>query len=166
MARTPGPKPKPAELRLASNNAGKRPIEGATVALDVAVEIPDIVTANPDALAEWQRLAPELTAKRVLTGADVATFANYCIAYARWVKAEENVLEFGEIVKAPRTGVPMHNPWLTVSNKASADMLKFGTELGLTPSSRVRLGGKKLPPVPPGAGGPGAGGFGGLRPVK
>jgi P27 family predicted phage terminase small subunit len=46
--------------------------------------------------------------------------------------------KLGMIVKAP-SGYPIVNPYLGISNKALDKCLKLWTELGLTPSSRVRV---------------------------
>ena len=92
-----------------------------------------------EAAAEWDRLAEELDLAGVLTTADRGALAMYCIAWARWVKATEQVAKLGEIVAAPKTKVPMPNPWLPVANKAHEQMAKLGAEFGLTPSSRCRI---------------------------
>jgi hypothetical protein len=41
------------------------------------------------------------------------------------VIAERHVAEHGPMVKAPRTGVPMHNPWLAIAQKCQATLMKL-----------------------------------------
>lgn len=44
---------------------------------------------------------------------------------ASYNRAQENILEFGEIVSHPRTGEAMENPYLSVREKASKQMLSI-----------------------------------------
>ena len=47
--------------------------------------------------------------------------------------------QHGVLVAAPRTGVPMHNPYLAVANKAAELVAKMASELGLTPAARGKV---------------------------
>ena len=42
-------------------------------------------------------------------------------------------------MKAPKTGVPMQNPALSIANKAMQEMTKLLAEFGMTPSSRSKV---------------------------
>jgi P27 family predicted phage terminase small subunit len=75
----------------------------------------------------------------VLAEIDAAALAAYCEAYASWVDAVEKLRQFGKIVKAPKSGHPMPNPYVSIANQALDHMRKFGTEFGMTPSSRSRI---------------------------
>ena len=79
---------------------------------------------------------------KLLTPADRSALMAYCVAYARWVKAEQQVKQYGTIVKSPDKGFPMKSPYLTIADQAMESMRKFMVEFGLTPSSRSRI---KLP---------------------
>jgi P27 family predicted phage terminase small subunit len=48
------------------------------------------------------------------------------------------VAKIGEVVKT-RDGNLIQNPYLAVANRAMDQMLAYGRELGLSPSSRSRL---------------------------
>jgi len=98
---------------------------------------PDHLTG--EARKEWERIIDELDAMGVLVTADRGAVAMYCSAWARWVKAERE-LASGIVVESPKTKVPMHSLWLTVSNQAQDRMLALGKELGLTPRSRRLMG--------------------------
>ena len=68
------------------------------------------------------------------------------------VAAELHVNEFGAIVAAPRTGVPMQNPHLSIATKAADTVSRVAAELGLTPSSRQRVGTTRPAATSPGSG--------------
>lgn len=93
---------------------------------------------SKEAKAEWRRIAPELTRLGLLTPLDRAAFAAYCQSYAHWVKAETLLLDKGVLVKGAK-GQIIASPLLWISTSAMKQMLKFGVEFGLTPSSRSRL---------------------------
>lgn len=59
--------------------------------------------------------------------------------YARWKLAEAHVAKHGPVVAAPRTGVPMQNPYLSIANKAAELLIKLEADLGLPPSMRGRV---------------------------
>jgi P27 family predicted phage terminase small subunit len=94
------------------------------------------------ALGAWNYFAPILAGCRVLTLADRETLACYCLAVGRRSQAEEELAKTGPVVKSP-AGFAVLNPWLSVSNKALEQLLRFGAELGLSPASRQRV--KALP---------------------
>jgi len=88
---------------------------------------------------EWRRLATPLHAAGLLTVADRAALSAYCQAWARWVEAEEKLRETPALLKTP-SGYVQQSPWLSVANKQLELMGKYMSELGLTPTSRSRLG--------------------------
>lgn len=110
---------------------------------------PDWRIDAPD--AEWGARAAELTSEqwRIITVAmrragtlseeNIGQVEVYCVNYARWKLAEAMVAKLGPIVKAPKTGVPMHNPYLDVANKAAVMVNKTAADLGLPPSMRGRV---------------------------
>jgi len=71
----------------------------------------------------------------LLTHADRAALAGYCVAWSRWVRAERQVACYGTIVKSPVKGFPMKSPYLT----ALETLRKLIVEFGLTPASRSRV---------------------------
>jgi P27 family predicted phage terminase small subunit len=86
---------------------------------------------------EWLRIAPEVHRLGLLTAADLHPFAVYCIAFERWVKAEEQVADDFTIVT--EKGNVIQNPVLGVARRAALDMLRAAAEFGLTPASRSRI---------------------------
>src|SRR4051794_29665476 len=99
-----------------------------------------------EALNEWARICDELDAMGTLTTADRGIIAMYVTQWARWVTAEQQLAAHavkqnapGEIVAAPKTKVPMFNPWVSISNGAHDRMQKLLAELGLSPAARAKL---------------------------
>lgn len=133
-----GRKPKPTAIRKLEGNPGKREInDREPVPPEGIPDCPEHL--NEEARAEWFRTAAVLKEMGLLSKADRAALAAYCVAYSRWVEAEELVKRYGVIVKSPEKGFPMKSPYLTVADQSIETMRKFMVEFGLTPSSRSRI---------------------------
>jgi P27 family predicted phage terminase small subunit len=126
-------------------NPGRRPIRRESAPL-VPAELPEPpVFLVPCAREEWSRLGEELLRLKLLTTADLQTFAGYQ-AYGRWRAAEEALAKmaaddpatFGLITKT-RDGNSMRNPLVLIADEAAATMLKYAAEFGLTPAARSRV---------------------------
>ena len=63
----------------------------------------------------------------------LGTLEAYRANYQPWREAEGHVAEHGIQVSAPRTGLPIDNPFLAVSNRAAALMLKMAKALRVLP---------------------------------
>lgn len=132
-----GRKPTPAALKLVCGNPGRRQVDpGMKVAAAGAPKPPTCLDA--EALVEWRRVTPMLTASGVLTPADRAILAAYCQAWSCWAEAESKLNEFGRMVASPR-GLPVPSPWLQVAGVALQQFVKAASELGLTPVARARV---------------------------
>jgi P27 family predicted phage terminase small subunit len=139
-----GPKPRPTHLRLVTGNPGRRRINHAepkptAQLLDPPPEL------SAAAMAEWQRIAPRLVAAGMITSIDRAALAAYCQAYGRWVQAERllaavaaNDRMEGLLIKTTNGNV-IHNPLVSIANKAMRDTVLFAAEFGMTPSGRSRV---------------------------
>lgn len=132
-----GPKPIPTALKILNGNPGKRPINAGEPQPELAIPKP------PDhldelALAEWERLTPELHRLGLVSRIDRGALACYCNAWSRWVRAEEHIREHGEIVQAP-SGAPIQNPWLSIANRAFDQLKTLAADFGMSPASRVGL---------------------------
>jgi P27 family predicted phage terminase small subunit len=138
-----GPKPVPEHLRLLKSPSGGPPRVPASPAPPGRPERPDYF--DDLAAAEWDRLCPKLEAVGVLADSYGPALACYCETYSRWRKAEAMVRKQGMIVPTARGGHQVH-PALRVSRDASALMIRFLIEFGLTPSSRRRVQ-AEAPPV-------------------
>ena len=91
-----------------------------------------------EAKAEWDRLAVPMFKLGLLKDLDMAAFAVYCQAYARWREAEEFISQHGSIVKT-KNGFWQQVPQVTISHANQKIMLQAASEFGLTPSARSRI---------------------------
>jgi P27 family predicted phage terminase small subunit len=143
-----GRKPKSTVIKLLTGNPGGRKLnKNEPKYSKLNVTPPHFLDAL--ALEEWNRICSELHATGMLTTADRATFAAYCVAYSRWVKAEralaamldksEDSLLGGMAFKTHRGNLSI-NPIIRVANASMDLMLKAASEFGLTPASRSRAG--------------------------
>lgn len=132
-----GRKPKPTELKRLAGNPGKRRLPPAKPKGRL------VVPACPSHLAgvarlKWHSLSRELARSGLLARTDIDALAAYCTVWARWLDAKAKLDKFGDILKNPG-GFPMMSPYLLIVNKCLEQMLRLGTEFGLTPSSRSRV---------------------------
>ena len=135
---TRGRKPKPTALKLLEGNPGKRQLNmnEPRFAQKIPPKCPDWL--EEEAQAEWNRLSKTLFEMGILTDLDVASFAAYCQAYARWKEAEEFISLHGSIVKT-KTGYWQQVPQVSIARTNQKAMLQAAAEFGLTPSARSRI---------------------------
>lgn len=132
-----GRKPKPTAIKIMEGNPGKRPLNEREP--EVAVDRPDAPFHLDDlAREEWDRTTTELLELGVLGRIDRASLAAYCVAWSRWVQAEQQVQDEGFVLTSKEGGQYQH-PALAVANKAMEQMTKLAAEFGMTPSSRTRI---------------------------
>lgn len=93
---------------------------------------------EPEAKKEWRRTAKRLEVLGILTEVDMAAFAGYCQAFARWKEAEEFISKHGTIVKTP-SGYWQQVPQVSIAQTYLKIMHKFCEQFGLTPSARSRI---------------------------
>jgi P27 family predicted phage terminase small subunit len=93
-------------------------------AFDAVVSPPGWLSKH--AKAEWRRVMPDLTARRILTAADLGSVESYCIASSR-IRELELLLRAGIDPKLFR-----------MQDQAMKTARQLAAELGLTPVSRSR----------------------------
>ena len=134
---TRGRKPKPTALKVLEGNPGKRRLNDNEPKPDKkAPSCPKWL--EPEAKKEWRRLAKKMEMMGVLTEVDMAAFAGYCQAYARWKEAEEFISQHGTIVKTP-SGYWQQVPQVSIAQTYLKVMNRFAEQFGLTPASRSRI---------------------------
>ena len=132
-----GRKPKPTLIKQLEGNPGKRPLnEFEPKPEKRAPKCPTWL--DKEAKKEWRRTAKQLEKLGVLTEVDMAAFAGYCEAYARWKEAEEFISRHGTIIKTP-SGYWQQVPQVSIAQTYLKIMIKFCEQFGLTPSSRSRI---------------------------
>lgn len=134
-----GRKPLPTAIKVLEGDRGKgrRPLN-ENEPIPPAGDVKCLSWLLPEAKKEWKRLASSLEAMGVLTMADLAAFAGYCQAYARWREAEEFITKHGSIFKTP-SGYVQQVPQVSIAQQNLKLMQSFATEFGLTPASRSRI---------------------------
>ena len=134
---TRGRKPTPTAIKELEGNPGKRPLnENEPKPKKKAPACPKWL--EPEARKEWRRLAKQMEEIGVLTDVDMAAFAGYCQAFARWKEAEEFITQHGSIVKTP-SGYWQQVPQISIAQTYLKIMHKFAEQFGLTPASRSRI---------------------------
>jgi P27 family predicted phage terminase small subunit len=93
---------------------------------------------DKEAKKVWRYFSARLAAVKVLTELDREALAIYCTSAARLAKAEKAIATTGEVIKSP-AGFAQPNPWIGIAQKCQEMMLRYGQELGLSPSARARL---------------------------
>src|SRR5688572_29491778 len=84
----------------------------------------------------WDRLAPDLIRKGVLTPWDVPLFSRYCWLDAR-TRELMTLLEIEGAVQTTRNGV-RKNPLVQILRDFTGEMLAIAAKFGLTPVDRQR----------------------------
>lgn len=89
-----------------------------------------------DATAEWVRVMPILTERRILTVADLGSLENYCIAIGTVREMERHLQQYGHVLTFQ--DVMKRNPAVGIQADAMNRSRLLAAELGLTPVSRSR----------------------------
>ncbi len=132
-----GRKPKPTTVKMLEGNPGKRNVNTGEPQPDKkAPRCPGWL--EEEAKKEWKRMAKQLEQLGILTEIDMAAFAGYCQAYARWKEAEEYISEHGAVMKAP-SGYCQQVPQVSIAQTYLKIMNRFCEQFGLTPSARSRI---------------------------
>ncbi len=145
-----GKRPVPAQLRLLQGGAKRDTDRAAEAPKPPAGDRPEPpVFLTSMALGEWDRVSDILWTMGVVSEIDTATLAAYCMAYARWVDAEEKMEDArqgdpfgGGLTIETSNGNVIQNPLVGIANVARREMLRFAAELGLTPAARMQIRGK------------------------
>lgn len=132
-----GRKPIPTAIKQLEGNPGKRALNQKEPKPEKrAPKCP--AWLDSEAKKEWRRTAKQLEQLGILTEVDMAAFAGYCQAYARWKEAEEFITKHGTIVKTP-SGYWQQVPQVSIAQTYLKIMNKFCEQFGLTPSARSRI---------------------------
>lgn len=92
---------------------------------------------SPAAREVWDRLVPDLVAKRVLTAWDVDQFVVFCNSVAIYHECHE--LMAGQYLETGAAGGVIKSPYWQIMRDCQATMTQIGSRYGLTPSDRASL---------------------------
>ena len=96
------------------------------------------------ALDKWNEMIAILEAMDLLTKADGDVLTLYCCAWASFLEAIAELAKTdakGNSMKLVKTkaGYVQLNPWTAERNRASDEMNRYGSLLGLSPAARARM---------------------------
>jgi len=131
-----GPRPTPTKILSARGSWRAKERAGEVEFDKVRPRQPAWLKGN--ARYAWDRLAPVLFDKGLLTPPDRDALAVYCSAYADYLAAQAEVRRLGMVISAARGGKKI-NPAVRIADKAAALMDTFGAKFGLSPADRVGL---------------------------
>lgn len=140
-----GPRPKPTAVRLLHGDRGDRVNFSEPQPAEGDVTAPDRLTEA--AREVWDRLAPDLIVRNVLTPWDVDEFVGFCDAVARRDDAIAKLAQHGEVIAASvfdRNGKLtgrrlVTSPWFQIWKAANDAVLRYGARFGLSPSDRSQI---------------------------
>lgn len=128
--------PKPTALRILDGDRESRINRNEPLPGDGPIEPTQELSA--DAQVAWDRMAPELAAKHVMTFWDAQAFTTYCMTVATYQEAARKLSEEGMVAQGAAGGV-IKSPYWQIMRDAIAVMTTIGGRFGLTPSDRAQL---------------------------
>ena len=100
------------------------------------VSAPDYM--SPGARSAWQ-YAIDAAPPELLKRLDMGVLEIWACAADIYRQAQVMIQAEGLLTLAPKTGVPMVNPYLSIANKQALLMTKAAIEMGFTPASRSKV---------------------------
>lgn len=91
---------------------------------------------SKESKAEWRRIMPLLTERRILTEADMGGVENYCVAIGQVREMERIIRSEGAVFQSEHG--PKKHPAVAIQADAMTRARQLASELGLTPVSRSR----------------------------
>jgi P27 family predicted phage terminase small subunit len=131
-----GPAPKPTNLRVLHGERPYRINQREPQPSAAMLELPGWL--SDPAREVWERLAPDLERRGLLTAWDVDTFAVLCNAVAHHRQAAKLVARSGVLIKGRKDAV-VKSPAMQVIRDTAQTIRAYAQEFGLTPSARSQL---------------------------
>lgn len=136
------PAAKPPALKLLNGRGnGKdsagRPVPAVPKFAREAPEPPEWLTG--EALAEWNRVVPQLESLDLLKVADAATLAAYCETWARYVSAVKEYQANGLTLINPDSGRVGKNPAVSIAEAAATQLRALANDFGLSPAAERNI---------------------------
>jgi P27 family predicted phage terminase small subunit len=133
-----GRKPNPTALKVLRGNPGRRPLNTREPAPPRVVDLAPPAELTGVAAAEWTRTAPELQRLGLLTTIDRQALIAYCMTWARWLDAEDQIRKHGMVLKG-RKGAPILSPYVGIAARTMQQLKAWLEQFGMTPSARSRV---------------------------
>lgn len=108
-------------------------------AVSPILEAPPAPPWLPDAASEeWDRVAPVLVQRRILTEGDLGSLETYCLAIGQVRDCQATLAELPSPFFVGDNGVPRPHPAIRVMHAAMTLARQMAAEMGLTPVARSR----------------------------
>lgn len=104
------------------------------------------------AAEHWAEIVAEMRSQQKLADVNGHAISRLVVARILYEINARTVMQEGAVIKAPKTGVPMQHPALSIMNKQAEICAQLEAELTLSPRKRS-TGGKVAPKKPARAGG-------------
>ena len=128
-------KRKPTELKIIQGNPGRRQLNAdEPKPQEVKAPTPPPWLDN-NGLHAWQTTAPELERLGLLTDVDLIALAHFCDWHSTFLWASRQI-EMDGMTLTDNSGRQYKNPAMNIKDAASKHVRAFGSEFGLTPSTR------------------------------
>lgn len=137
-----GRKPKPTHLQVVGGNPGKRAIREDGLKLSSEYALPP-EHLDSYAVEAWEKLVPELVKLQMFTVLDHHAVEQYCQTYARWRRAEDELRKEGSDTyetHGKQGTMKRAMPEVAIVAESIRLMRSVGSEFGLSPVARLRLG--------------------------
>lgn len=131
-----GPKPAPNHLKVLQGTKESRLNREEPIPSDVAPVIAP-ASISDGAKAVWDRLAPDLVDKKMLTSWDVDTFVVFCEAVATYHDCR--MLMGHEYTAVGAAGGVIKSPYWQIMRDCAAVMAQYSSRFGMTPGDRASL---------------------------
>jgi P27 family predicted phage terminase small subunit len=131
-----GPKPAPNHLKLVQGVKESRLNRDEPIPSQIAsIVAPDSISEG--AAKVWDRLAPDMIDKKMLTEWDVDTFVVFCEAVATYHDCRQMMGH--EYTAAGAAGGVIKSPYWQIMRDCSAIMAQYSSRFGMTPGDRASL---------------------------
>ena len=135
---------KPMHLKLLEGEREDRINRNAPAPAEATIAPPYPLSAG--AKAVWDRLAPDLIVKHILTAWDLDMFTVFCDAVATYQECGR-LMGHDYLVEGSVKGTLVKSPYLRIMRDCSDTIARVGGKFGLTPSDRagIDVSGKPAP---------------------
>jgi P27 family predicted phage terminase small subunit len=138
-----GRRAKPAEIRRAQGNPGKRPIAALEVEpAEISGAPRPVHDLGAEAKAVWDRLAPELARVKFLRETDVGAFERYCVALTEWWCLTGAIARDGfsvEVQLGHGHAIRRINPDVQARTRIARELTDLEDRFGLSARARYEL---------------------------
>lgn len=137
-----GPKPTPNHLKVIAGVVESRLNREEPVPSQSAPSVAPM-SLSEGGQAVWDRLAPDLIDKGMLTEWDVDTFTVFCEAVATYQecrqKLENEPSEYGKYLERGSAGGLIKSPYWQIMRDCAQVMAQLSSRFGMTPGDRASL---------------------------